>query len=490
MRKEPDYYLVLGVSPDASAIEIEKAARTLVEKFPKNAREPSVNVAYRQLLDAYEVLSDEEKRLAYDKLREQQAPELLQVTTQLSRHTIAALDSEQLLYLMVTLRAPEEPAQATLPLNLALVFDRSTSMRDERLAKLKAAAREIVHKLSPEDVLSIVSFSDRSEVVWSAANVEQRDSIVSHIYGVEASGGTEIFQGLKAGLKELARSPLDRYINHLILLTDGHTYGDEDDCLAVAQTASKKGFTISAFGIGSDWNDQFLDQIVAPSGGRSAYIEEPGQIVEFLREEINGLGAIYAQNVRLKLKLPASARCQYAFKLSPYSLPLDREVNPIQLGAVERRAPLSMLFELVISPQRVGAKLDVPLEFIADIPSAQVRGRSFRYEESIFVSDASSAKVETPLPPAIVKAVQMLNLYRLGERAWEEFEAGNTELATKRMAALTTRLFEAGYPDLAKQAEYERERLSQLGTLSLEGRKRLKYGTRSLLTTALNFDNS
>lgn len=487
MRREPDYYLVLGVSPGASSVEIEKAARALVEKFPKNAREPSVNAAYRQLLEAYEVLSNEEKRRAYDRQRAQRAPELLQITTQLSRHTIAALDSEQLLYLMVTLRAPDEPAQATLPLNLALVFDRSTSMRDERLAKLKAAAREIVHKLSPEDVLSIVSFSDRSEVIWSAANVEQRDRIVSHIYGVEASGGTEIYQGLKAGLRELSRSPLDRYINHLILLTDGHTYGDEDDCLALAQTASTKGFTISAFGIGSDWNDQFLDQIVAPSGGRAAYIEVPGQIVEFLREEINGLGAIYAHNVHLKLKLPAGTRSQYAFKLSPYSLPLDRKVNPIQLGTVERRAPLSILFELVISSQRVGATLDIPLEFVADIPSAQVRERSFRYEESISVSDAEA---ETALPPAIVKAVQMLNLYRLGERAWEEFEAGNTELATKRMAALTTRLFEAGYPDLAKQAEYEKERLRQLGTLSLEGRKRLKYGTRSLLTTALNFDNS
>lgn len=486
MRKQPDYYLILGVLPSASTIEIEKATRALVKKFPENARDPSVNVAYRQLIEAYEVLTDEERRSDYDRRRAQQAPELLQITTQLSRNTIAALESEQLLYLMVTLRAPAEPAEAALPLNLALVFDRSTSMRHERLAKLKAAAREVIYKLSPEDVLSIVSFSDRSEVVWPASNVEQRARIVGHINGVKASGGTEIFQGLKAGLRELLRSPLDRFINHLILLTDGHTYGDEDECLALAQTASTKGLTISAFGLGSDWNDRFLDRLAAPSGGRSAYIEEPGQIVEFLREEINGLGALYAHNTRLNLQLPKGIRCQYVFKLSPYSLPLDNETDPVQIGAVERRAPLSILFELVVSPQQAGAKLDIPLEFVADIPSAQVRGRSFHYEESVSVANSEKENV---LPPAIVKAVQMLNLYRLSERAWEEFEAGETELATKRMAALTTRLLEAGYPELAKQAEYEQQRLSQLGTLSLEGRKRLKYGTRSLLTTAINFDN-
>lgn len=479
--------MILGLSADASAVEIEKAARALVEKFPKNARDPSVNTAYRQLVEAYEVLSDGERRAAYDRRRAQQAPELLQVTTYLSRQTIGALDSDQLLYLMVTLRAPEEPAKATLPLNLALVFDRSTSMRDKRLAMLKAAAREVVHKLSPDDVLSVVSFSDRSQVVWPASNVDQRDRVVSHINGVKASGGTEILQGLKAGVRELASSPLDRYVNHLILLTDGHTYGDEEECLALAQTASRKGLTISAFGLGTDWNDLFLDQLVTPSGGRSAFIEEPGQIVEFLSEEVNGLGAVYAHNTHLNLKLPRGISCRYAFKLSPYSLPLDSEANPAQLGAIERRAPLSILMELVISPQQPGARLDIPLEFVADIPSAQVRGRSFRYEESVSVAKTEK---DVPLPPTIVKAVQMLNLYRLSERAWEEFEAGDTEMATKRMAALTTRLFEAGYPELAKQAEYEKQRLSQLGTLSVEGRKRLKYGTRSLLTTALNFDNS
>lgn len=486
MKKQPDYYLILGVSSDASSIEIEKAARALVEKFPKNAREPSVNAAYRQLLEAYEVLSDAERRSEYDRQRARRATDLLQVTTQLSRHTISALDSEQLLYLMVTLRAPKEPAATAMPLNLALVFDRSTSMRGERLSKLKAAAREVIHKLSPEDVLSIVSFSDRSEVVWPASTVEQRERAVSHVSRVEASGGTEIFQGLRAGLRELERSPLSRFINHLILLTDGHTYGDEDECLDLAQSASRRGLTISAFGLGSDWNDVFLDRLVGPSGGRSAHIEEPAQIVDFLREEINGLGAVYAHNVRLNMQLPEGVKCQYAFKLSPYSLPLDSQVSPMQLGVIERRAPLSMLFELLVLPQPPGASLEIPLEFEVDIPSAQVRERSLHYDESVSVT---KSKTDTVLPPAIVKAVQMLNLYRLSERAWEEFEAGDTERATKRMTALTTRLLEAGYPELAKHAEYEKERLSRLGTLSLEGRKRLKFGTRSLLTTALNFDS-
>jgi hypothetical protein len=154
---------------------------------------------------------------------------------------------------------------------------------------------------------------------------------------------------------------------------------------------------------------------------------------------------------------------------------------------VETRAPLTLLLELIVAPQRVGAELRFPLDFVVSIPAAQVHERSFVMEEKVTVVNNDSG----PLPPPIVvKAVQMLNLHRMNEKAWEDFEAGETERATKRMGMLTTRLLEAGHTALAEQAELERQRLSLMGTLSLEGRKSLKYGTRSLLTKAVNFDHN
>ncbi len=487
MSKQPDYYIILGLPSDATTEEIHEAARALAEKFPRNARDPGVNAAYRQLLAAYEVLGNPQRRAAYDDERAQQAPELLEVTTQLSRRKIKALDSDQLLYLMVTLRAPEHREHKSMPLNLALVFDRSTSMSGERLAKVKAAARQVVQKLSPEDVLSVVTFSDRAEVVWSASPVEQRQRIVSHISTIHASGGTEILQGLRAGVRELNRFPLDQFINHLVLMTDGHTYGDDEQCLALARSAAARGIALSAFGIGADWNDLFLDQLVTPSGGRSAYIDTPAQIVDFLGDQINGLGAIYAHKIRLSLDLPRGLRCNDAIKLSPHSLPLDCSSLPIQLGAVEARAPLSLLLELAVPPLRSGIELALPLNFTVDIPAAQLHERTFLYEERVMVVDNDTGAIP---PPAVVRAVQMLNLHRMNEKAWQDFEHGDTEKATKRMEVLTTRLLEAGHQDLAEQAEMEKQRLILMGTLSLEGRKRLKYGTRSLLTTAVNLEKN
>jgi Ca-activated chloride channel family protein len=487
MSKQPNYYVILGLDPDASAEEIRAAAKALGEKFPKDARDPSVNTAYAQLLEAYEVLSDPEKRAAYDADRARRAPDLLDVHIQSSRREIGALNIEQLLYLLIMMRAPPDHDSQAPPLNLALVFDRSTSMRTARLNRVKAAAAQVVKKLSPDDLISIVSFSDRAEVVSPARPVKDRDGIIRRTNRVRASGGTEIYRGLQAGVNELRKAPPGDYINHLVLMTDGRTYGDEDQCLSLADKTAAEGITISAFGIGADWNDEFLDRLVAPSGGRSAYIEEPDQILNFMREQIDGLGAIYGQRVGLRAQLPPEITCNYAIKLSPYSQPLGCDDNPMQLGVVEMRAPLCLLLELIVKPQKAGTTLSIPLNFVADIPSAQLRDHAFNYE---YTATIVHEEPRLSPPPVVTRAVQMLTMHRMSEMAWRDWEAGDAEGATRRMEHLKTRLMEAGHTKLANQAEQEKQQLIQLGTLSPSGQKRLKYGTRSLMKTAVSFNRT
>ena len=69
MAGEKDYYEVLGVARDASAAEIKKAYRKLAVKFhpDKNPDDASAEEKFKELGLAYEVLSDEDKRAAYDR---------------------------------------------------------------------------------------------------------------------------------------------------------------------------------------------------------------------------------------------------------------------------------------------------------------------------------------------------------------------------------------------------------------------------------------
>ncbi len=64
-----DYYEVLGVSKDSDDNTIKKAYRKLAMKFhpDKNIGDAAAEEKFKELGEAYEVLSDEEKRAAYDR---------------------------------------------------------------------------------------------------------------------------------------------------------------------------------------------------------------------------------------------------------------------------------------------------------------------------------------------------------------------------------------------------------------------------------------
>jgi curved DNA-binding protein len=64
-----DYYSTMGVARDAAPEDIKRAYRKLARKFhPDVSKENNAEARFKELSEAYEVLSDPEKRAAYDQL--------------------------------------------------------------------------------------------------------------------------------------------------------------------------------------------------------------------------------------------------------------------------------------------------------------------------------------------------------------------------------------------------------------------------------------
>src|SRR5213593_1992519 len=64
-----DYYEVLGVGRSANDEEVKRAYRKLAVQFhpDKNPDDPHAEEKFKELGEAYDVLSDEQKRAAYDR---------------------------------------------------------------------------------------------------------------------------------------------------------------------------------------------------------------------------------------------------------------------------------------------------------------------------------------------------------------------------------------------------------------------------------------
>lgn len=68
MAEKRDYYEVLGVSKNASADEIKRAYRKMAKKYhPDVNKEPGAEEKFKEVQEAYDVLSDDNKKAAYDR---------------------------------------------------------------------------------------------------------------------------------------------------------------------------------------------------------------------------------------------------------------------------------------------------------------------------------------------------------------------------------------------------------------------------------------
>ena len=482
-----DYYAILGVPRDASAEDIRRAYREAALRLHPDQNEgPQATELFLQINRAYELLSDADQREIYDQ-------ELIEIETVMiakasfkakviqSRAKLLQLDEPQVHYLMIDIEPSQDLPEIRPPINLAIVIDRSTSMRGQRLDHLRTATLKIMSKLTESDSTSIIAFSDRAELIVSPDQARDLAVARARLSLLQAGGGTEIAQGLRMGLGEIHRNFSRKGINHLILLTDGRTYGDENECIQMADAAADQGIIIHGVGIGSDWSDRLLDDLASRTGGGVSFLDTPETVLQVMEDIFEKLGRTVASRLRLEGSVAQQVDLRSTFRLLPEPMPTGDSL-PMNLGNLPRDGVIRVLLEMVIHP--IGKISELTLAHFnidGDILGNADESVALPLEVRIPVSDVPDTD---PPSEEITAALSQISLYRMQEKARHEAELGQSAQAARRLENLATQLLANGERELAKSALSEADRLAHSRRISSEGEKVLKYGTRALMIPA------
>jgi Ca-activated chloride channel homolog len=482
MTLQGNLYKILGVNRDASLDEIRQAFLSAAKRYHPDANPtPGEYELFLEIKEAYEILSTPEKKEQYDQTLppEMKKGNYIDCKYTFSRGHFLPVDEPQLIYALMEFSMPEEFKSRNEPaLNLCLVLDRSTSMQGKNMGVLKETAIRIMRRIKPRDVFSVIAFNDRAEIMIPATLGSNISKLESRIQMLQPSGGTEIFSGLETGFEETNKNYDHSKVNHIILLTDGQTYGDEEKCITLARQAAERGIRISCLGVGGEWNDNLLDQLAVITGGSSMYVSLSGDIQQALLEKFNQLGKIYADETKLECEKLEGVEIRYAFRVQPEVDPLvlDRSIN---LGPILSNSNLKVLFEFLVQPELLEKK-DVP--FFKGIFTTTILGNSISFENFpiVFSLPVSDKKPSSP-PRKILEALSHIRLYKLQEQAREEAAAGNYEQAAEHLSRLATHLLAQGEQGLAKTVLIEAGNMQKKKSFSKQGGKEIKYGTRALL---------
>jgi len=489
---DKDYYSLLGVPRSASTEQIRRAYREAALRLhPDRNIQPGETEIFIDVGKAYETLIDDERRAAYDEMLAQKEAELAEKSCyncQLfhSRSKILKLDEPQVHYVLLKLRTSDHLPELRPSVNLCIVIDRSTSMRGQRMDQVRTAVLTILGDLQENDTASVVAFSDRAEVIVTADQSRDLPTSRARLSLLQADGGTEIGQGLQSGITELERRVGADCVNHLILITDGRTYGDEDLCLELADYAHDHSISINCIGIGSDWNDRLLDDISSRTGGSVVFQNTPAAVTDLLHNIFDSLSRVVASGVHLEGAIGQQLDLRSAFRISPDPMPLGDNL-PLLLGNLIRDETIELLLELVIHPLSTDDLLTIAhFNISGDFLSNNVDCTDLPLP--VIVEVTTQPETEPPCGD-IVNALNKIAMYRLQDKARHEAELGQVKQAARRLENLATHLLSYGEKELAKAALNEAVRLNQSRRISSEGEKTLKYGTRALLLPAKTGDS-
>ncbi|MBA2544626.1 MAG: VWA domain-containing protein [Deltaproteobacteria bacterium] len=193
-----------------------------------------------------------------------------------------------------------------LPMKLSVVVDHSGSMaEDNRLEKVKVGLHALIDQLSDEDRLSIISFDDTVTLDQPFTSTLDRERLHFVVDNLRPDGGTNIFDGLKAGLDQLGETVENEKQNRVILLSDGLATAGNTSQEAIIEMATgyvSKGIGLTTIGVGDSFDVELMRGLAERGAGNFYFVEDASAATEVFTEEVD----VFMSPIALDLQITAA----------------------------------------------------------------------------------------------------------------------------------------------------------------------------------------
>jgi len=212
-------------------------------------------------------------------------------------------------YVRVRIMAPEAPRhRERLPLDVALVIDKSGSMGAGKLELAKMAARQAVELLGPRDHVALVAYDTEVELLAAGALLDSSHQrhLLSAINHLQTGSSTNLSGGWLMGCEEVGRANREGTVARTLLLSDGLANHGITDVQALKTHAGElraRGVATSTFGIGHDFDERLMEGMARAGGGNFYYLRRPEEIPQFLMSELGEALEVVARGATLTVEL-------------------------------------------------------------------------------------------------------------------------------------------------------------------------------------------
>ena len=412
----------------------------------------------------------------------------LEISSRCSRSSVPLLQRAQLVHVLTEVQPIASTAKRRLPINFALVLDQSGSMAGEKLRTMKQAVKEIIDQLNNNDILSIVAFETRTNLLVPAMPVTEPEEVKKRVDQIQDAGGTNLAPALRIGLDQVSVHHSEKHINRLILLTDGEATDNLDDSHMQAKRAARLGIPIIGLGFGKDWNEDFVielaDQSISTPHdsqlGLVEYIPDPQDAVQAFQRVYKSMQVV-AQDVTLHIRMVQGVEARRVWQVVPFIKELEAAVVQgraivIPVGELEKGGA-AYLAELMIPPRQTGLVRIAQTDASYSLPDCEHQ----RQTVDLIVRYTDDPIAAEQLDDHVMNIVEKVQAFKLQTQALDQVEQGDVSGATRKLRQAVTILLTQGEIELANQMQGEAEQLEQSGKFSSEGRKTIKLTSRKTI---------